>query len=828
MNLSGKFNPPTVSRNLIERKELNKKISGACLEGHVFITAHAGYGKTVSALEWLKSEKREFSWLNIDKLDNSPLTFCENIIEAQFGQEGKEAVRDLFVSKEFIKNPLECLLGAKKLIERKKKPLLILDDFHLITNERILEYLSLYIRRMPPEWRVFIISREQPPESFIEMMLKGEFKVIGYKDLIFNSEETDFFFKNKGYALPEDALRRIERVTEGWAAAINIIGQLTKEEICTPEIEKTDMKWVDQYFRERIINGYQHFIKLFLIKTSFMESLNPAVCNLTLGIENSRAILSGISESNHFLHRLKNNEYKLHYLFKSFLTKEFEKFDRVSKNELYSKYADILIKSGNTRVGVDFYLKAGEYDTAWRAAYMCEFGVEDYAASIARYLPKAAENDLLLMLKLAWAYYILGDVKSMERWLNLFDEKIQEQPNTLNNNSELKFFYIFVKSLYPKKSPWEIVKYFKSAEKPSGRLPLITLTQNMPSFFRGGMDFSPILPEIGAYVKDLRPAAKSLLGFSYDILEDIILAEAAYEKNDVGLAHEIIIRAVEKCSKGCSSEIFFTVLCQLCIIQYALNQKSKCNETILKIKDMINLEKADYLKQNFKAFTVRLNIRDGGRRAAEGWLAGRAEDNRTLAFNGLYQHFATAASYIATECYTEAAAFLCRLECLCMEYGRIIDLTEVYILKALVYKRTNEIPMCFKAIAEALETGYEYGFIRVFLDNGVLEVLEALNEKSPDYPKYNKRYVRKLIYLIKTQRLSPSDVANGLKNIRLSARQQSMLLYLSQDMTYDEISKKTGLKITTIRTHISNLYRKLDATHKKEALEKARELGFIE
>ncbi len=56
---------------------------------------------------------------------------------------------------------------------------------------------------------------------------------------------------------------------------------------------------------------------------------------------------------------------------------------------------------------------------------------------------------------------------------------------------------------------------------------------------------------------------------------------------------------------------------------------------------------------------------------------------------------------------------------------------------------------------------------------------------------------------------------------KLSDREREVLLWLSKGFSYKEIAEKLFISVETVRTHIRNVYEKLHATNKLEALRKA-------
>jgi ATP/maltotriose-dependent transcriptional regulator MalT len=50
---------------------------------------------------------------------------------------------------------------------------------------------------------------------------------------------------------------------------------------------------------------------------------------------------------------------------------------------------------------------------------------------------------------------------------------------------------------------------------------------------------------------------------------------------------------------------------------------------------------------------------------------------------------------------------------------------------------------------------------------------------------------------------------------------------LYQNLTYNEISARLGIKFTTVNDHVTKLYEKLEVSNAREAVVKAKELGIV-
>ena len=70
-------------------------------------------------------------------------------------------------------------------------------------------------------------------------------------------------------------------------------------------------------------------------------------------------------------------------------------------------------------------------------------------------------------------------------------------------------------------------------------------------------------------------------------------------------------------------------------------------------------------------------------------------------------------------------------------------------------------------------------------------------------------------------------VADRLAQLGISAREGEVLTCLAQGLTNEQIADRLCVSTNTVKTHLANLYAKLDVSRRTQALEKARRLGLL-
>lgn len=89
-------------------------------------------------------------------------------------------------------------------------------------------------------------------------------------------------------------------------------------------------------------------------------------------------------------------------------------------------------------------------------------------------------------------------------------------------------------------------------------------------------------------------------------------------------------------------------------------------------------------------------------------------------------------------------------------------------------------------------------------------------------PKVKIIVVEKEVYLPHPEAFSINEVE--LKKLKLTSREYEVLTLLTQGRSNTEIAESLFLSLSTIKTHVSNLFVKMDVKSRVQAIEKAKRL----
>jgi DNA-binding NarL/FixJ family response regulator len=100
------------------------------------------------------------------------------------------------------------------------------------------------------------------------------------------------------------------------------------------------------------------------------------------------------------------------------------------------------------------------------------------------------------------------------------------------------------------------------------------------------------------------------------------------------------------------------------------------------------------------------------------------------------------------------------------------------------------------------------------------EIVEAIHELHKGGAPMSPKIARKVIHEFQDENITSEQYI-------LSQREKDVVRCIEEGLTYKEISKKLKISSHTVHTHIKNIYEKLHAKDRGDALIKARKTGII-
>jgi LuxR family maltose regulon positive regulatory protein len=165
--------------------------------------------------------------------------------------------------------------------------------------------------------------------------------------------------------------------------------------------------------------------------------------------------------------------------------------------------------------------------------------------------------------------------------------------------------------------------------------------------------------------------------------------------------------------------------------------------------------------------------------------------------------------------------------------GRTDDLVGILTLQALARWAKNDKEQAVSILTQALAMAEPEGYVRTFVDEGpaMADLLSATLEVrqrgcADPASRVPARYLAKLLAALAQEDAAPA-AGQQLHESVPSERELEVLALIASGESNQEIASKLFITLATVKTHINNLYRKLGARSRTQAVARAREMNLL-
>jgi LuxR family maltose regulon positive regulatory protein len=889
--LSTKLFVPSIRPDQITRPCLITQLNSGLDKRLVLVSAPAGYGKTTLVCSWLHDTDLPTAWVSLDEGDNDPSRFLQYLLTALHKVVPAIQTEMLTV----LRGPasFEILLNTLiNEIERFSAPFaLVLDDFHMLGAQPILDFLTFLLEYSPPNLHLILISRTDPFLPLSHLRVRNQIVEIRAEQLRFTYDElATFLYENMALELSKADIKALQMRTEGWIAGVQLaaLSMQSCEDIHTFVTDFAGSHhYIIDYLTEEVLKQLPEKTRTFLLRTSILTRMCGSLCDAlvepdTDGQVVGQRMLEELERKNLFLIPLddKRHWYRYHHLFSDMLNRHLKNFYPSLPLELHISASHWFEQNGYIPEAIDHALMGGNPDQATRLLEQngVPLLIRGEVTTVLRWItavePYSQSHPWLYILK-AWVYALNGELDRVGGML----EKAEDLISLLSPSQDVK-----------------IMQGVMAAARAYGSN-LIGDAHKAADFARQALE---ILPEVDLITLSLRAVSASLLGDASSLTGDLEEARRAYIESarisqsagDVHLTIVInsnlanilveqgLLRQAEKIyaetlslatrPDGQMALIAGRILIELSQVYYEWNkleiayQYAQQSLSLCRQWGNIDLQAVGYTQlARLELENSHLNEMLSASHAAEQLLVydlqprysiwvksvlARLEisqGNFERAFQLVQQAGINLNSrvgkyeipYLLEPMYL----ILLRLALAQGKYDQAIDLSnlllhqaeagnrtgrmiEVLVLQSLAYSGNNDLEQALAMLGRAITLAQPEGYVRVFLDEGGPLV--------------------KLLYQAKIHQVGGSylsDLLSGLNNDDnqsrmnpqplvepLTKRELELLRLIEHGCTNQEIADQLVISIPTVKRHISNIYSKLSAKNRTQAVSLGKELKLIE
>jgi LuxR family maltose regulon positive regulatory protein len=198
---------------------------------------------------------------------------------------------------------------------------LILDDYHTLTADKIHDSISFLLDHLPPQLHIILTTRTEPPLPLARLRANHALNELTVADLRFTDSEITAFLRDIfNLSLPPAAIQTLSARTEGWIAAIQLIAlSLHNKPDPAAYIQKIsgEHRHLTDYFTQEILAQQPPQIRDFLLQTAILDRCCTSLCQAITGDLDSPAIIDYLLDNNLFLIPLDDDRtwFRYHNLF---------------------------------------------------------------------------------------------------------------------------------------------------------------------------------------------------------------------------------------------------------------------------------------------------------------------------------------------------------------------------------------------------------------------------------------------------------------------------------------------------------------------------------
>lgn len=768
--------------------------------------------------------------------------------------------------------------------------LVVLDDFHLINNTEIIKTIEHFVEYMPNHIHLVILTRSDPALPIARLRSQHQLIELRSADLSFTTNEISTLFnKRLQIKLSPEQVEMLENKTEGWIAglqlaALSMAGQNNLSAFI--HALKGDNRYIMDYLIEEVLKIQSDDIKDFLLCTSILEQVSAPIGNAILERNDSQLLLEELEKNNMFVFPLDNDRswYRYHHLFADLLRQRLMLQEQTKIKQLHTRASYWYEQNNMHEQAIEHALKADDYNRAIHllgisAEEMWKNGLHAALINYGELLPdELIKKNPEYCLYYAWILITGGKLQIAEPFLTSA-EKIAKERIKLATSQQLSihqellgkiavaFAYMYSQNEQSEKS----FSYCELAlnnliENNDLWLSWMWFSYGLSYFYSGKIEDSETAfnkafdygkktdniylistivirmaeseQQLGKYTLAYNRCKKLMRFITEKGYLELTKSEWTYagiyfimgitefSRAQFKLAIDNI-KTAYALSKGVK-DIYLRVL-TLMVYSYVLKElgDSESKNRVNELEEIIRSEEVpSFLKYSSLALRVYLLIEEEQFEEANLIVNEHITHEPVLNFSNEVLYITKARLLIAQYKLDEAETIIDKLYPKLSSGNQVERTIELQLLKIQLHHYRGEKEQALEYLFKAMELAYpeklvsyfifNYNFLKDIIDEGI-KIQSTTKTNIP----------RDYIESIKTALKKRKALKNEESTFDLSTRELDTLKLIAEDLTNQEIADKLFVSLNTVKTHLKNIFIKLEVSNRREAAAKAKEKRVV-
>jgi LuxR family transcriptional regulator, maltose regulon positive regulatory protein len=356
---------------IVTRPELLERLTASARV--TVLSAPAGSGKTVLLRSWMSRTDLagRVGWVPAGRDERDPQRFWLSVLGAlRETVPGATLVRELTAAPDLDGwSVVEWLL--EDLAPLEDRLWLVIDDVHELAQTEALQQLELLVMRSSPRLRFVLATRHDLRLGLHRLRLAGELTEIRTADLRFSRAEAEELFEAASVELSDAATEMLLARTEGWVAglrlaALSLAGHPDPERFAA-EFSGSE-RTVAEYLLAEVLDRQSEQVRRLLLRTSVLERINGELADLLTGDEDGERVLQDLEQANAFVVAVDTARswFRYHQMFADLLRLELRRTEPAHMRSLHRAAAGWLARHGHPVEAIRHAQAAQDWGTAAR------------------------------------------------------------------------------------------------------------------------------------------------------------------------------------------------------------------------------------------------------------------------------------------------------------------------------------------------------------------------------------------------------------------------------------------------------------------------------
>lgn len=877
--LTTKMARPPLPTSLVSRPRLTTYLQAQAPCKLVLVTGPAGSGKTTLVSDWLR--ERSVAWISLDEEDNDLARFWSYVLAALQRSHPDLAAHVQTLLPALQTGPIEPLLVPliNALATVSGEVVLVLDDYHVLTNQAVHESVSFLLEHAPEQVRLVIASRRLPPLPLPRLRARGQLAEVRATDLRFHQQEAEALLTRLlERSLDAEELTSLVAATEGWVTGLSLAALARRQGTVSLSGLYADQRELFAYLASDVLASQPEPLHDFLLRSSILQRLHGDLCDAVLLQQGSQDLLQHLERENLFLSPLDETGtwYRYHALFAAFLRARLESVAPGQAAHLHRRAATWYNQHNLPAEAIAHALQANDFSLAahWIEEQGRDALMRDEVVTLGNWLRAFPEEALYahprLCILAAWVQLHTSRFEPIERSL-CAAERCMERTE---NEEERRRFRGEIAAIRARVAVYqgEIAQSVMLAQYALRELAdnnyavrgevtlslglaheLLGETGTAGAVYRQASELHWTGGNLRAALLAVRSLALLLVdqGRLYqahklyqESLERVLemgqehlppvgflhvgLGELSYEWNDLEAAERHLREGIALGQRGGDVKIWLLGYFRLIFTVQARGETAQAWSLFAEAEQLARQANFTRGIAWLREIRLRLSALQGDFAPLLTWAQECGLDPSAepeVRHEDEYEQLAQA--FITRQEPDLALDILLRLLHRAEQTQRFGSQIRLLLRIACASTLCQKTDQAGEAVSKALTLAAPQGYLRTFLDEGapMVALLGTLQQSSgprpPLAPHAHAGYLQRLLQATASERKQHSAGSVALLE-PLSQRELEVLRLLSAGRSNAEMAEILVIGLNTVKTHLKNIYGKLEVSTRTQAIARAR------